>query len=137
MNDILINKAQRLYVIKAGGGYTCLGFDVCHEQGRRYAEWLGLEWKHRKGSLAAWNARKAIIALIFKSGRKCEVDLTPQLLGLEGRRVEVIDKFGELRRFRVGRSTGIIPIHLELASTRSAGGSPVYGAPFKSIKIIN
>ena len=36
MNDILINKAQRLYVIKAGGGYTCLGLNML----QLIADWL-------------------------------------------------------------------------------------------------
>lgn len=50
--------------------------------------------------------------------------MTPQLLGLEGWRVEVIDAHGEQRRFIVGRSTGWRPCHLELYNRRSCGGNP-------------
>jgi hypothetical protein len=50
--------------------------------------------------------------------------LSPQLLGLEGCRVEVVDVHGEKRRFWVGKSTGWAPRHLEVATTRSLGGSP-------------
>lgn len=50
-------------------------------------------------------------------------DLTPQLIGLEGWRVEVITSYGEKRRFIVGRSTGWKPIHLEVLTKRSLGGS--------------
>lgn len=48
--------------------------------------------------------------------------LTVQLLGLENARVEVLDKFGDVRRFWVGRSTGWRPCHLEVATRRSDGG---------------
>lgn len=56
--------------------------------------------------------------------------LTPQLIGLEGWCVEVIDCYSdeagqpEARRFIVGKSTGWRPCHLELHSRRSRGGSP-------------
>lgn len=50
--------------------------------------------------------------------------MTPQLDGLEGWRVEVIDAYGAKRRFIVGRSTGWRPCHLELATSRSAAGDP-------------
>jgi hypothetical protein len=49
-------------------------------------------------------------------------DLSPQLTGLEGRRVEVTTTEGQKRRFIVGRSTGWKPIHLELPRRDSSGG---------------
>lgn len=48
--------------------------------------------------------------------------LSPQLKGLEGWRVEVETTYGEVRRFIVGRSTGWVPIHLEVKTRRSHGG---------------
>lgn len=48
--------------------------------------------------------------------------LTPQLVGLEGCRVEVTDKEGRRRRFIVGKSTGWRPCHLEIKTKRSSGG---------------
>ena len=48
--------------------------------------------------------------------------LTPQLVGLEGWRVEVETTYGEVRRFNVGRSTGWQPCHIELYNVRSHGG---------------
>ncbi len=51
--------------------------------------------------------------------------LTEQLIGLEGWRVEVVDKElsgGATRRFIVGKSTGWRPCHLEIANRRSHGG---------------
>lgn len=49
-------------------------------------------------------------------------ELSPQLCGLEGWRVEVITNYGETRRFIVGKSTGWIPCHLEVCNRRSHGG---------------
>lgn len=58
-----------------------------------------------------------------------ESGLTPQLIGLEGMRVEVVDppdgEFpGLTRRFYVGKSTGWRPCHLEIHNRRSTGGGP-------------
>ncbi|END3175285.1 hypothetical protein ABL052_004504, partial [Salmonella enterica] len=71
------------------------------------------------------------------SGNKCDAEYTPQLVGLEGRRVEVIDAYGETRRFIVGRSSGWMPCHIEIARRDSHGGPAVTGAPFKSVSVIN
>lgn len=49
-------------------------------------------------------------------------NLSPQLVGLEGWRVEVETTYGEVRRFIVGRSTGWRPIHLEVKLRNSRGG---------------
>lgn len=62
--------------------------------------------------------------------------LTPELIGLEGKRIEVVDCYGDCRRFIVGRSCGWRPIHIEVKRRDSTGGIGVYGAPFKSIQII-
>jgi len=67
---------------------------------------------------------------------RCNVELTPELVGREGKRVEVIDCYGEKRRFIVGKSTGWMPIHLEIKSKASTGGGGVTGTPFKSVKIV-
>ena len=48
--------------------------------------------------------------------------LTPQLVGLEGWRVEVETTYGETRRFYVGRSTGWRPCHIEISRRNSYGG---------------
>lgn len=53
--------------------------------------------------------------------------LSPQLIGLEGWRVEVVAEQGEKPyRFIVGKSTGWRPCHLEIKTTRSHGGGPAY-----------
>lgn len=61
--------------------------------------------------------------------------LTEQLLGLEGYRVEVLDRYGQTRRFNVGRSTGWRPCHLEVHNARSLGGTPAH-SHYQSVRII-
>lgn len=61
--------------------------------------------------------------------------LTPQLLGLEGWRVEVVTSYEEKRRFIVSRSTGWIPVHIELNNIRSRGGDPAE-REYKSVRKI-
>ena len=51
-------------------------------------------------------------------------ELTPELIGKEGFRVEATTADGERRRFIVGKSTGWRPIHLEIKTRRSLGGFP-------------
>jgi len=65
---------------------------------------------------------------------RSDAGLTPQLIGLEGWRVEVVDKYGDKRRFIVSRSSGWVPCHIELQKRTSSGGGAVYGAPFQSIR---
>lgn len=47
--------------------------------------------------------------------------LSPQLVGLEGWRVEV-EQDGRIYRFIVGRSTGWRPCHLEVSRRNAHGG---------------
>jgi hypothetical protein len=144
-DQVTINSEQALYVIPCGKGFTCLGFDVCIDRATNYARWLtehGVTAKRpdviQRGTLDAYHAYQQLISqigeLFATTNARCDVDLTPELFGLEGRRVEVIDKWGETRRFIVGKSTGFVPIHLEVKTRRSLGG--VMGAPFRSLRVI-
>lgn len=53
---------------------------------------------------------------------RSDAGLSPQLVGLEGWRVEVTTTYGETRRFIVGRSSGWVPCHIELARRDSRSG---------------
>jgi hypothetical protein len=53
--------------------------------------------------------------------------LSPQLIGLEGWRVEVTDEGGNKWRFIVGRSAGWRPCHLEISKRNSYGGFSACG----------
>lgn len=61
--------------------------------------------------------------------------LTPQLIGLEGSRVEVITRDGEIRRFIVARSNGWRPCHIELPNRRSRCGMPA-SSSYLTVKFI-
>lgn len=153
MTNITLNNEQRLYVIPCGEGYTCLGFDVAFEKAEKIAAelhkagWINTQAADnltpkisQKGSLVAYADYEHLVTLAQRyhaaTGKRLSCELTPQLIGLEGKRVEVVDSYGETRRFKVGKSTGWIPCHIELANARSSGGGAVYGAPFKSIRVI-
>ena len=142
-NQIRLNRKQRLYVLPVtGGGYSCLGFDVCEKRIRGLATELQLEpLPHRKGTHAAYNAYRELVGIARQknqeTGWRSQSELTPELMGLEGKRVEVMDRWGQKRRFYVGRSTGFIPCHLEICRRDSTGGAAVMGAPFKSLRVVN
>ena len=134
--DITVNTEQELYVIPAGKGYSCLGFDVCLEWANGIAKWLGVDGIDPTlcGTLEAYTKYQELLGSGRATGRRCPALLTLQLIGLEGKRVEVVDRSGNKRRFIVGKSTGWLPIHLEIARRDSSGGCGVTGAPFQSIR---
>lgn len=141
---IKCNQDQRLYVMSAGKGYiTCLGFDVAFNEAEAIAKHygtinllpnascIGTPQGYAQYRMAIEYAR----AQHDRTGLKCPVSLTKQLIGLEGRRVEVVDVYGAFRRFKVGKSTGFIPCHIELANERSSGGVSA-DKEYKSVKVI-
>jgi hypothetical protein len=142
METPTLNEAQRLFVIPAGSGYSCLGFEVCTDWTRRIATELDrpdlMPDPAKVGTLAALAEYEAATEAARVSGRRLNCFLVPQLIGLEGKRVEVVDKDGETpRRFQVGKSTGWLPCHLEIARRNSSGGRQVYGDPFKSVRVVS
>ena len=139
--DTKINKEQRLYVHEHRNGkgkvtgYTCTGFDVLHNRTARLIDWLtergydAPRMPKRKGTKKAYLTYLAALdrahaaAISSGTGMRCTAELSPQLKGLEGKRVEVETTYGETRRFYVGRSTGWMPIHLEINRRDSTGGT--------------
>lgn len=131
MDKVTKAKHGDLFCIPERGGFTCLGFDVCRERTKRVADWLqrpDLQPKARRGSFrsyAEYTRAMRIAGNYCKLNHvKCPVELSPQLVGLEGNRVEVLDSWDDAkpRRFIVGKSTGWMPIHLEVHNRRSTGG---------------
>lgn len=141
---VFLNKEQGLYVIPAGSGFTCLGFDVGFDKASAVVAWMAngtpLPLRSNKGTVQGYEdyqrIMKAGYAETVRRHSPCPIELTPQLQGLEGKRVEVYDKHGERRRFWVGKSTGWMPCHLEISRRNSSGGSSVTGAPFKSVVVV-
>jgi len=141
--NISINRQQKLFVLPVnGGGYSCLGFDVCEERMRGLATEMNVQPQpHRKGTRAAYAAYTQLVDLACQrnqaTGWRSQSELTSQLMGLEGKRVEVVDCWEQKRRFYVGKSAGFIPVHLEIARRNSSGGPAVMGTPFKSICVVS
>lgn len=140
---ISINQEQHLFIIACGNGYTCLGFDNAFNKTEAIAREMNRPdlMPTECGTEAAYDQYREAVdtakAEYHKTGRRLTCELTPQLVGLEGRRVEVVDQWGEKRRFNVGKSTGWIPCHLEIHNRRSTGGPAVMGAPFQRVTVIN
>lgn len=145
---VTVNEQQGLYVIPCGTGYTCMGFDYLLERYAAVAEWLTSEGlatprplpPEARGSIRAYTGYRMLMeraaAHCKHAGRRCTAELTPQLVGLEGRRVEVTDRHGDTRRFWVGKSMGWMPCHLEITRKGNTGGPAVCGAPFQSVRTI-
>ena len=68
----------------------------------------------------SWN----LLSNVQREAMRDNSHLSPQLIGLEGWRVEAVDIHGERRRFIVGKSTGWRPCHLEIKTARAACGDP-------------
>ena len=143
-NKVTINADQKVYVIPTadGKGFSCLGFDRVIDLRNALAAELGTNKKlnGRRGSMLAYNEYRTLADVakmrFDRDGFRSEVELTPQLKGYEGFRVEVMMQDGRKRRFIVGKSTGWIPCHLEVKASNHHGGHAVYGAPFKSVRIV-
>ena len=141
--NVTLNREQRLFVLPVnGGGYSCLGFDVCEKRIQSLATELQVQPRpHRTGTHAAYRAYCNLVETAHQknqaTGWRSQSELTPELMGLEGKRIEVVDAYGESRRFYVGKSTGFIPVHLEIPRRDSSGGMAVMGAPFKSLRIVD
>ena len=62
--------------------------------------------------------------------------LVPELIGLEGWRIEARYPDGATERFYVGRSTGWMPCHIAVKTRRSCDGFQVYwpaGTTFRKL----
>lgn len=145
MDKFTINKEQGLFVVPSGGGYSCLGFEVCKKRVNALAVeldqpiWTG-SLKNKRHLNRLYNQYKTLVELARQrnkaTGWRSKSQLTPEFIGLEGKRVEVTDCWGQRKRFIVGKSTGFIPCHLEIKQKRSTGGCAVCGSPFINIRIL-
>ena len=145
MSDLhSINNEQRLFVIKNGSGFSCLGFDVCEKRRLAYCVWLYGPKGHTHdipvGTIESYNAYLAALESVrercAKTREKCPAELEPLLTGLEGKRVEVTAPDGSRERFYVGKSTGHLPIHLAIKTRRSSGGCQAYIPRGAQIRVV-
>jgi hypothetical protein len=142
-----INNEQRLYVLTEGKGYSCLGFDVAEKWLQDVLAWLPANMRPKAegdacipGTAEHYEFYRRVMdfgaAHAANSKTRCPAQLTPQLIGLEGKRVEVTTPSGDISRFYVGKSTGWLPIHLEIKTRRSSGGGSVYVPEGSTVRIV-
>lgn len=141
-----INKEQGLYVLECGAGYSCLGFHVAERLRVAVLEWLGRgqapypEIGTQEHYAAYCEAMAQGAAHNRATGERCPAELSPALKGLEGKRVEVAYPDGEggiyRTRFWVGRSTGWLPIHLEIKTGRSSGGCGAHVPKNATVRVV-
>jgi hypothetical protein len=139
-----INQEQRLYVLPCGDGFTCLGFDVCFDRHTKLSAWLTEKGYHsssptERGTETAYHAYVAEEelgrAVCNSRGYKCPILLEPRLIGLEGKRVLVTEADGSSRKFWVGKSTGWMPVHLEIENRKHDGGAAVFLSPTATVTL--
>jgi hypothetical protein len=144
---VTVNAEQRLYVISLPecGGFSCLGFDVADRRAKDLLAWSAQYTddvpefnSHLTGTIEGYEqykkAERIALDVRIVRGGIVPTELTAELIPYEGKRVEVVNRWGAKSRFWVGRSTGPIPVHLEIKQRNSSGGMPVTGAPFQSIR---
>lgn len=126
---VSLDDKARLYCIRDHGSISHWGYDVIARKTKALNRALDRLGEFESGTIEAYQLYTSLMATAKArydtTGKPFEFELSPQLTGLEGRRVEVRDQHGDApRRFTVGKSTGWIPCHLELATSRTTGGGP-------------
>jgi hypothetical protein len=143
------NYLEGCYIIEHEGGYSCLGFDNCLDRIERYAldlyqdvkpvDLLMARMRDKRGAMEVYETmrtlERALVERTEETGERSCAELSPQLIGLEGCRVEVVTTRDERKRFIVGKSTGPIPCHLEIARRDSSGGGAAE-REYKSVKVL-
>ncbi len=143
-SKVTINEKERLYVIPCERGYSCLGFDVLE---RRYAP-LATELERKGhplftpepiGTLERYAQYKTLLGIVereyHRTGWRSSSELTPALIGLEGKTVEIEYTWGEKIIGKVGKSTGFIPCHLLLEFGKNYGDA-ISPDSVKSVRLI-
>ena len=139
--EITVNNEQRLYVIPCDGGYSCHGFDVVERLISSYAQESGLPLPVGQAGTPERYAQylqlcRDMYEIHEKTGKRFNCELVPEFIGREGERVEVETLDGEKYRFYIGKSTGHIPIHLEIKRRDSTGGGACLPSIYKKIRFV-
>lgn len=146
--NVTVNAELELFVIKQSYGYSCLGFDVTLTRTKKLVAWLANQGVGRlddytlepRGTIASYRLYQRVesdaLTIRQQNGGIVPTDLTDELTPYENRRVEVVDCYGEKRRFWVSKSTGPIPVHIEVKRRDSTGGCAVTGTPFQSVRVV-
>lgn len=106
-----------LHVTDATGETTIHAVERIRYISNKVSEWL--ELPHVDADLSPLHLFAAYKWLMREGSKKyeqtgevCQASLVPALIGLEGKRVEVLDDFGDNFRYNVGRTNGWLPVHM-------------------------
>jgi len=139
---VRIDRKDRLYVVRESGGYSARGFEYAAKEARAASEISEKDYDFKeieRGTVAGFveyeTAMSEAREAHQRTGRRARGLLESQLIGLEGKRVEVIDQWDKKHRFIVGKSTGWMPIHLQISRRGAHGGMGTMG-PYKSVRVI-
>ena len=137
-----LNTEQRLYVMPCDTGFSCFGFDVLDRKAHAVARYARTDPPTAAPGTVEHFAQCATIMAAgacysAETRTRDESDLTPELIGLEGCRVEIARPNGERERFWVGKSTGWMLCHLAIKTRRSRGGEAVYFPPGSTARFIS
>lgn len=88
-----INTSQRFYVLTCGGGYSCLGFEVCQDRSERLAAELAIPFHQMPiGTESHYDYYLSLCEIARQknvaTGWRSQSELNPKLIGLEGKRIE-------------------------------------------------
>jgi hypothetical protein len=118
-----------LFIIPAGGGCTTASREHVARRTTAIRAWLG----DGRGVLATdppaelWEAYAKALKdgadWSRQTGKRCDAELCRELIGLEGKRVQVTHPDGKIDRFTVGKSTGWMPCHIMKHNARSMDGA--------------
>jgi hypothetical protein len=129
-----------VYQFADGSGYSTIGLAYAQRRVKHVANWVQCPVPPVTPDEEGFKTYQTVMHFgeiqSRVTGYRCKGELVPELVGLEGKHVEVVNHDGDISRFWVGKSTGWMPCHLALKRRSSPDGDPVYGAPFKSVKVI-
>jgi hypothetical protein len=129
--DVALDNINECYVVTHENDVVShIDYDAVLERIERYSielagrgalppEYIELPVQAKRGTRQAYdvfrNLMDALEKTVKEQGDHAVADLCPQLAGLEGHRVEVMD-VGSMRkrRFRVALSHGWLPVHMEI-----------------------
>lgn len=143
MKTVTINSEQQLFVIPSGDGFTCLGFMVCENKIQKLCKELDKSpVAYTIGTMDQYETYTELVDSVRRlhvdTGFRSSSELNPKLIGLEHRRIECkLD--GKKIKFYVGKSTGWIPCHLQIKTSRSHGGMSISNNPdsIKNIRVLS
>ena len=143
---ITVDTEKRMYDVPYStlSGSSRLPFEGVERRVNQFTEWL-LERNYTLppipecGTVAYYVYQEELMDIAYvhcqSTGEKFLTWLKPELIGYEGKTIEVVDKLGETQRFKLGVIGEWALQHVRILPGEE-GSRPVIGEPFQSIKVV-